>query len=159
MTLTWMPEPMRLLVEQATEPQRVAACLFGEARSEPVQGIIAVANVIRNRTLKPTRFGATFSDVVTAPKQFSCWAPDGGERNYQRMLSLMQDFAAGTTITDGGARECIGIAHLILGNYLRDNTKGSLHYHTATLTPRPRWARQHVPVVQVGHHSFYSDVA
>lgn len=159
MQLDWMPEEMRPLVEKATEPQRVAATLWAEARSEPVQGIIAVANVIRNRTQKPKRFGESFSDVVTAKAQFSCWTPKGGERNYARLLKLMQQFASGEAIADAGARECIGIAHLVLGNYLRDNTKGSQFYHTATLTPRPTWAKGHVPVVQVASHVFYNDVA
>lgn len=158
MTLDWLPADMRPLVEKATDAQRVAATLWAEARSEPVQGIVAVANVIRNRAKKPGWWGEGYSGVCLAPKQFSCWTPEGGQRNYDRLLTVMQQFAAGTPITDPGLRECIGIAHLAMGDYLRDNTKGSYHYHTATLSPRPKWAKGHTPVVQVGSHVFYSDI-
>jgi N-acetylmuramoyl-L-alanine amidase len=156
--LSWMPDEMRALVEQATEPQRVAATLWAEARSEPVQGIVAVANVIRNRARQPQRFGSSFSDVVTRPWQFSCWHPKGGQRNYDRLTSLMQQFVEGKQITDLAARECIGITHLMLNDYLRDATKGAVHYHTAKLQPRPAWAMGHVPSAQIGSHLFYSTV-
>lgn len=158
MKLTWLPDEMRPLVEQVTEPQRVAATLWAEARSEPVQGIVAVANVIRNRAQKPGWWGKDFSGVCLAKAQFSCWTPAGGQRNYDRLLALMQQFVKGEPITDPGVRECIGIAHLITGDYVRDNTKGSTHYHTATLTPRPAWARNVTPAVQVAAHVFYNDV-
>jgi len=156
--LDWLPAEMRFLVEGVTEAQRVAACLYGEVRSEPVHGIAAVANVIRNRVQKPGWWGSDYSTVVMAPSQFSCWFPAGGEGNYKKLLALMEQFAAKTEITDPAARECIGIAHLVMGNYLRDNTKGSFHYHVATMTPRPKWAMGHVPACQVSKHVFYSDV-
>lgn len=158
MKTDWLPGDMRPLVEKATEGQRVAATLWAEARSEPVQGIVAVANVIRNRVKKPGWWGESYGGVCLAPHQFSCWTPAGGQRNYDRLLGVMQQFAAGTPITDPGLRECIGIAHLAMGDYLRDNTTGSTHYHVATMTPRPKWAKGHVPVVQVGNHSFYRDI-
>jgi len=73
-------------------------------------------------------------------------------------LSLMQLFAAKTAVTDPGQRECIGIAHLVTGDYLRDNTQGSTHYHVATMVPRPAWAKGHAPVTQCGNHVFYNDI-
>ena len=165
MTLDWLPPEMRPLVEQATEAQRLAATLWGEARSEPVQGIVAVANVVRNRVQmdlqgdgRPDWWGEGYSAVVMKPAQFSCWSPTGGARNYQRVLSLMQQFAAGHPITDPTVRECIGVAHLTIGHYLRDNTKGSTHYHAAAMTPRPKWARGLTPAVQHGNHVFYAGV-
>lgn len=158
MKLDWLTPDMRALVEKTAEAQRVAATLWGEARSEPVQGIVAVANVIRNRAKKPGWWGEGYSGVCLAPKQFSCWTPAGGQRNYDRLLGVMQQFAAGTPITDPGLRECIGIAHLAMGDYLRDNTKGSTHYHAAVMTPRPTWAKGHTPVIQCGNHVFYNTV-
>lgn len=159
MTLDWLTPEMRTLVEQANEGQRVAACLYGEARSEPIQGLVAVANVIRNRIRRPERFGASPSAVVLAPWQFSMWHPTGGEGNYKRVLQLMQQFVAGTQITDLGARECVGIAQLMLGDYLRDQTKGAVHYHALKQQPRPAWAMGHTPCVQISGHLFYNDVA
>lgn len=165
MTLSWLSDEMRPLVEKATEPQRVAATLWAEARSEPVQGIIAIANVIRNRVKadlhgdgKPDWWGENFSGVCLAPHQFSCWTVKGGELNYTRLLGLMQQFAKGGPITEPSARECIGIAHLAIGDYLRDNTKGSMHYHTATMSPRPKWTKGKAPTIQVGRHVFYQGI-
>lgn len=158
MTLDWLEPPMRPLVEKATEPQRLAATLWGEARSEPVQGIIAIANVIRNRAQKPGWWGKDISSVCLAKDQFSCWTPKGGEGNYKRLLALMELFATGTPIEEPSARECIGIAHLLIGNYLRDNVKGATHYHVATLTPRPAWVKGHPPIVQIARHVFYRDI-
>lgn len=165
MTLDWLPAEMRPLVEKVTEAQRVAATLWAEARSEKVEGIIAIANVIRNRVKadlkddgKPDWWGEGYSGVCLAPHQFSCWTPRGGDANYKRLLGLMQQFAAGTPITEPAARECIGLAHLVIGNYLRDNTKGSTHYHTAALMPRPSWTKGQAPIVQIGRHVFYRDV-
>ena len=158
MNLDWLPPDMAALIEQATEPQRIAATLYGEARSEPVQGIIAVANVIRHRIRQPQRFGVSPSDVVTKKKQFSCWSPIGGEGNYRRVKALMQQFVDGSQIVDLGARECIGIAHLMLQDYLRDNVKGSTHYHTFKLIPRPEWTQGESPACQQGNHLFYNTV-
>lgn len=158
MKLDWLPDDMKPLVEKATEPQRVAATLWGEARSEPVHGIIAIANVIRNRVNKPGWWGTDYSSVCLAPHQFSAWTPAGGAKNYARLLGLMQKFAAGEPITEPSARECIGIAHLVLGGYLRDNVKNCTHYHTATLVPRPAWTKGHPPVLQVARHVFYSGI-
>jgi N-acetylmuramoyl-L-alanine amidase len=165
MNLSWLPDEIRPLVEKATEPQRVAATLWGEARSEQVQWIIAIANVIRNRVKadlkgdgKPDWWGEGYSAVCLAPHQFSCWSPSGGEKNYKRLLSVMQQFASGQAIVDPSLRECIGIAHLVIGDYLRDNTKGSTHYHVATLTPRPSWVRGKSPALQVGRHVLYNNI-
>lgn len=159
MRLDWMPPEMRTLVEQATESQRVAGTLWAEARSEPVQGIIAVANVIRNRSRQPQRFGASISDVVTRPWQFSCWHPKGGPRNYERLLKLMEQFIAGKQITDLAVRECIGIAQLMLGDYLRDHVKGAVHYHALSKDgSRPDWALGQTPCAQHGTHVFYNTV-
>lgn len=147
---------MRSLIEQASEAQRVAGLLYGEARSESIQGIVAVANVIRNRVRQPQRFGHSVSEVVTAPWQFSCWSPKGGERNYQRLLALMKQFVEGSQITDLGARECIGVAQLMLGDYLRDNVKGAVHYHA--VHTYPGWATNYIPCVQINRHLFYNNV-
>lgn len=50
----------------------VAAVLWAEARSEGAAGIDAVAEVIRNRTLRPLEFDDTAYGVVTQARQFAC---------------------------------------------------------------------------------------
>jgi len=46
-------------------------CVYAEARGEPYEGQVAVANVIRNRTAKHFFSEGTFVSTVTSPHQFS----------------------------------------------------------------------------------------
>lgn len=153
--MSWLEPDLKAAIDAMTEPQRVALVLFGEARSEPVEGIIAVGCVIRNRVKRQSWFGHTYSEVVTKTRQFSCLHPEGGAENYRDVLSFAKRLAEKQEISSVRGRECIWIAHGLIGEYVRDTVKGSDHYHTATLQPRPKWAQSHVPVIQIGHHVFY----
>jgi N-acetylmuramoyl-L-alanine amidase len=163
--LDWLEPDMRELVPQLTTYQTVAACLFGEARSEPIEGIVAVANVIRNRVQadlhgdgKPDWFGEGYVDVVTRPWQFSMWHPNGGKSNNRRVLQFVRDLVAKKPVEDVKARQCVLVAHGIIDNYLADNTNGSHHYHKAGMSPRPSWAQSLVPTKQIAGHVFYNNV-
>jgi hypothetical protein len=47
----------------------------------------------------------------------------------------------------------------MLGDYLRDNVKGCVHYHAASKSGKvPDWALGHAPKVRIGNHLFYSSV-
>jgi N-acetylmuramoyl-L-alanine amidase len=162
MNLTWLSAEMRAAIEAMTETQRVALVLAGEARSEPIEGIVAIANVMRNRVTtdlnhdgKPDWWGEGFSDVVTRPKQFSCLFPAGGEKNYRIVLKLARQFAEGKPVTDPRILQCIGVANLLLTppGYLVDNTLGANHYAVSTLTPK--WAEGKQPVARKGGHYFW----
>jgi spore germination cell wall hydrolase CwlJ-like protein len=158
MNLTWLSPEMSAALESMTEVQRVATVLAGEARSEPVEGIVGVANVIGNRVKARSWFGSDFSDVVTKKQQFSCLFEGGGKSNYKRVLAIAQKFADRQEITDRKVRQCVLIAHGIVGDYLEDNTKGSNHYHTVNLLPRPKWAEGVTPTKQIGGHVFYAGI-
>ncbi|MGH3756111.1 MAG: cell wall hydrolase, partial [Pseudonocardiaceae bacterium] len=47
--------------------------LYGEARGEPFDGLVAVAWVIRNRAESPRWWGRDVKGVCLHPLQFSCW--------------------------------------------------------------------------------------
>jgi len=165
MKLDWLAPDLRPFIEKATDVQMVALILYGEARSEPVQGIVAVGSVIRNRVntdlhndKKPDWWGEGYKGVCAQSWQFSCLHPKGGEGNYTRVRDFAERLISGQPITAANERQCIWVAHGIVGNYAIDPTKGSNHYHTATMTPRPTWAKGHTPAVQVGGHSFYATV-
>jgi N-acetylmuramoyl-L-alanine amidase len=151
----WLEPEMRGYLDAMTEPQRVALVLYGEARSEPIEGLIAVGCVIRNRVKAQTWFGKTYSEVVTKPKQFSCLFALGGKANYKRVLALAKSLANKDQIADAKAKEAIWVAHGLIGEYVRDVTQGADHYHTAAMQPRPSWAQSKVPVKQIGGHVFY----
>lgn len=58
-----------------TEVTILAKLIYGEARSESEEGKIAVANVVMNRVLNPSKFGNSITTVVTK-SQFSGYNPD-----------------------------------------------------------------------------------
>ena len=162
---SWLSTDLKAAVDQLTDAQVVALVLYGEARSEPVQGVIAVGCVIRNRVKtdlnndkKPDWWGTGYKGVCTAPWQFSCLNVAGGAGNFKKVLSFAERLAAKTPITHALERQCVWVGYGIVGDYAADVTKGSLHYHVATMTPRPKWAMGHAPVVQIARHVFYSTV-
>ena len=134
----------------------LALVLAGEARSEPIEGIVAVASVIRNR-VKAGRFGEGYSGVVTRPKQFSCLFPQGGKQNYKRVLDMALQFARKEPVTEPRLLQCIAVAECVMRDYFLDNTRGSCHYAVYTLTPD--WAKGKKPVARIGSHHFWNDIA
>lgn len=126
--------------------------VVGEARGEPVEGQIAVANVIMNRA--KTR-GPNIKEVCLAPKQFSCWNP--GDPNRKLLDDLAQKMMEGSYAYDK-YKQIQWIVDGIITGKLTDNTKGKDHYMTTALyhsVSKPSWAR--VPKgspVEIGNHTF-----
>lgn len=127
--------------------------LYGEARGEPVEGIIAVGCVIRNRVLDK-RWPDDYRGVCLQKAQFSCWDAVGGESNFQAVLAAAQILKAHEPVPPA-LEQCAWVALGISRGAILDNTKGADHYHALRLTPRPSWAQSFVPVVQIRNHLFY----
>lgn len=126
----------------------LARTLWGEARGESNAGREGVANVVLNRSRKgPPRYSATVEAVCKQPFQFSCW--NANDPNRKKLLNVDAsniDFV-----------QCQDIARRAVDGMLIDNTKGSTHYLVKG-TPAD-WAVGHTPVVIIGKHAFYNDVA
>lgn len=150
-----------------SEIQIVACTLYGEARSEPTEGILAVACVIRNRVkadlgsdTKPDWWGEGYKGVCLKPYQFSCWndgplvSDKGVLTNHGKLAKLVADLKAGP-VTDARYKECAWIATGVVNDWGRDITNGADHYHVAGMMPRPDWARPRQPIKQVAKHVFY----
>lgn len=142
----------------------LAATLYGEARSESTEGILAVACVIRNRVKadlkndgKPDWWGEGYRGVCLRPAQFSCWAPEGGEGNHKKLAELVAKLKVGP-VDDPRYKEAAWIATGVINDWVRDTVKGATHYHVASMVPRPKWAQNHVPILQVKTHLFYASV-
>ena len=56
-----------------TDLEALTLTLYGEARGEPIEGLIGVAMVIRNRVRDKYRGAVNYEEVCLAPAQFSCW--------------------------------------------------------------------------------------
>jgi len=127
----------------------LARTVYGEARGEGVRGMEAVANVVMNRAGAGGWWGDTVLSVVMKPFQFSVWNP--GDPN--RALILGKFPYQGDAIFDQ-AWEIAGDAMAL---ELADITGGATHYHADSILPV--WARDQVPVAEIGRHVFYRGIA
>ena len=112
----------------------LALNIYHEARSEPIEGQFAVAQVVLNRAGRdPTKVCA----VVQAYRQFS-WTLNAPR------------------VADAAAyQHAQGVARLAL--QMPDFTGGATHYHTLTITPY--WKSDMVIRGQWGTHIFYTQKA
>ena len=129
----------------------VAATIWGEARGEGVEGMKAVANVIKNRadSLKKSP-----KDIVLQKKQFSIWN-DTTTDNFLNKINK----STLKNPKDGSAWEN---AQNIVKNYVKtkgpDNTKGAQFYHTTSI--KPNWDYSKLKyTTTIGNHKFYKPIA
>lgn len=130
----------------------LALTIWGEARGEPVEGQIAVAQVVRNRLSDATNTAPRWRDVCLAPKQFSCF--NENDPNYpkiQRAATMLL-----TQEPTPELRQALWIADGVMGGMLMDNTKGSRNYLTFALygTKPPKWAVNKPIKTRIGSHVF-----
>lgn len=129
----------------------LARTVWGEARSEPFEGKVAVAAVVINRVEARHRRETTIAGAATEPFQFSCWNPRDPNSVILRQITLddkyfRESYKAALTALDG-----------------EDPTNGATHYHTiqqpkwATTWP-PNWAIGEQPSAVIGDHAFYRGI-
>lgn len=140
-----------------SDTQVLACTLYGEARSESPEGILLVANVIRNRVVDK-RWPDDYRGVCLQPWQFSCWRKDGGEGNYNKLATLVAALKQG--VADPRYLECAWIATGVVNGWVRDTAFGADHYHTVKMNPKPKWAQGFVPLNNIhpfpkSSHLFY----
>jgi spore germination cell wall hydrolase CwlJ-like protein len=123
----------------------LARAIYHEARGEPIEGQIAVAQVVLNR-VKSKRWPKTVCGVVYEGQErgekcqfsFACYdrkdIPDSSQLWHQAKW-IADDVAAGRT-----ALEDLGHA---------------TYYHTATV--KPIWRQSLSVIRQIGRHIFYAD--
>lgn len=145
------------LFQSRSEPQEtpdpvidtLARTVWGEARSEGVRGMEAVAAVILNRVCIAEEnsgqywWGGDISSVCRKPYQFSCW--NAGDPNLPRLLK----------VSPGDPRflAALRIARRAVSGVLPDPTGGATHYHADYVSPY--WAKTHAPTAVIGRHLFY----
>jgi len=131
----------------------LALTLYGEARSEPINGQCAVAAVIRNR-VADGRWGHTYESVVCAPWQFSCWRPEGGKANYDALQVLKRSVELNGIPNDRALKTAYWIASGCVDGVMPSEIGRATHYYV-TDSPVPKWAINTVPLKIVGRHSFF----
>jgi spore germination cell wall hydrolase CwlJ-like protein len=113
----------------------LARAVYFESRGEPLEGQLAVAEVILNRVASG-RFRGTICDVVKQPSQFS----------FVRR-GVIPDVPRESAVW----RRSVAIAHIALQNLADVTGDDSLFFHATYVNPgwgRPRIAR-------IGNHIFY----
>lgn len=146
-----------------TDPVAIIATLYGEVRSESLEGIVTVGCVIRNRVLadlgsdqKPDWWGESFTGVCLARWQFSCWWEDSA--NSRAVYALAESLLEGQPI---GNRDLIAelrwIADGLIENRIRDHAHGCDHYLTTKLLKEhpPAWTKGRIPQFIRGAHAFF----
>lgn len=132
-------------VVSAEDLDIAARTVWGEARGEPFDGKVAVAQVIVNRAEKGGWWGDTLKGVCRKDWQFSCW--NHGDPNREKMESLGKD--------DPAYLQCLqAVAMALVGD--GDLVGGACHYHTKAVTPG--WIEGAEVTANIGNHIFYKGV-
>ena len=117
--------------------------VYYEARSEPHDGQVAVAQVVLNRTRQPGRPGSICQVVFQgAPRpgcQFS-FACEGDRQAGPVQIRLWQ--------------QCQSVAQAVLAGQARGDLAAT-HYHADYV--QPSWASQMQRLGQIGRHIFFAD--
>lgn len=114
----------------------LAQNIYFEARGEPIEGKIAVAQVTINRLNHKTQFEKTICGVVYAPKQFS-WTE---QHNKIKDIKRWQESRL--------------LAKQIISGNLKLIKFSALYFHNQSV--KPKWAKKHQYLATIGSHSFYA---
>lgn len=142
----------------------LAATAYGEARAvprndpdshSPVEELIAVMVVVRNRLKRSTKLDDTYKSICLAHAQFSCWTPNSGA-NHTALIALLTAMVAGQPV-DPLFEECLFLANGVIGGQILDRTGGATSYWApAAMMPPgrvPGWA-QGKTTLQIGDQLF-----
>jgi spore germination cell wall hydrolase CwlJ-like protein len=108
--------------------------MFHEANFEPIEGKIAVAQVVMERVKDP-RYPSTACGVVFQPKQFSY---------VERSVKKQEQW-----------EKYVPLGEAILKGLVDNPVPGATHFHANYVNPY--WSKSMVKVKQIGHHIFYDD--
>ncbi|AMO44162.1 cell wall hydrolase [Roseobacter phage DSS3P8] len=124
----------------------LATAIYFEARSEPLEGQYAVAEVIVNRAESP-RFPDTVCDVIHQ---------DLGPKAHDCQFSFTCDGKPETIHNERAYLDATLVAYDVL--YMEGTTTytdGALFYHTRSVNPG--WSKRMEVTAEVGAHVFLSD--
>lgn len=120
----------------------LALNVYFEARSESLEGQLAIAHTTLNR-VDDDRFPNTICGVVRqggeteSTCQFAWWCDGKSDRARER----------------DAWRQSLAVARRAVRNRFADPTDGALYFHHVAV--RPAWARQRELTARIGRHLFY----
>lgn len=138
--------------QKQTELRCLAENIYFEARSEPVEGMIAVAFVTMNR-VNNSRYPNTICEVVKQRTvrtcQFSWWCEDKPNNiSVNKLLTFEHNLVY---------NDIVRLATMFYANYdkLADPTSGALFYHADYVSPNWKNVRE---TTKIGRHIFYERI-
>lgn len=117
------------------EANCLATAIFYESRSESLEGQLAVARVIINRS-RSSRFADSLCSVVTQPHQFS----------FVRRGVLPR-----ANVKRPAWKTAIAIARIAMDNGWENRAEGALYFHARRVSPS--WRRTRIATID--NHIFY----
>jgi len=128
----------------SAEERCLAQAVYFEARSEPVDGQIAVAQVVLNRVANP-RYPDTVCGVVFQ-----------GERRRDRcQFSFACDGRSDAPHNARAWQQAQRVARLVRDRLIADLAGQATHYHAVYV--RPAWANRLQQTARLGRHVFYRE--
>jgi spore germination cell wall hydrolase CwlJ-like protein len=144
-THAWLNNPIPKSAHSKTEMKCLADAIYFEARGEPEQGRIAVAQVVLNR-LKNPAYPKTICGVVYQNKN----------KRHRCQFSFACDGIRDRITNKAAWAEAQALAKRVLDDektlYISD-VGASTHYHATYV--KPRWARKMTKKEKIGRHIFY----
>ena len=137
-----LPELVQAYADVQTDDYQqdcLAAAVYFEARGEPIEGQLAVAEVVLNRAASG-RYPSTICDVVTQPWQFSFVNATGAIPAADRSSDAWRKAVAVARIAERGASRLL--------------PRDVLWYHADYVAPS--WGRRLARNTKIGLHIFYS---
>lgn len=134
----------KLLVEKQ-EMRCLALNIYWEARSEPLDGQLAVAGVTMNRVAHP-KFPDKICDVVKQRRSY---------RLHRCQFSWWCDGKKDTPLEDIAWANAQQLARLFLAGVYSDPTENALWYHADYV--KPAWSDKLERTAKIGRHIFYRD--
>lgn len=114
----------------------LALAIYHEARNQPIEGQLAVAEVVLNRVESPA-YPDTVCAVIAQPRQFA-WVGQAGPVREPEAWNAARLIAQAVLADPEGT---------LPGT-------GATHFHE--ISARPSWAARLLPVGQIGDHAFYA---
>ncbi len=123
----------------------LSLCLWREARGESVDGMTAVANVIRNRVVK---HDSSYYSEVTKMWQFSSITAKGDPQ-----LNLYPSQHDASMLT------AVGITESVIAGQTQDNTFGSTLYYDDSISFPSSWDKSKVQATtKIGRLNFFKEL-
>lgn len=154
---SWISKNMLFLSLQ--EDKLLAITAYGEAGIEGGEGMMAVLNVIRNRTMFPEFYDSEIYEltrspyhaVILKPYQFSVFNIGNPGREVVERIAKNFEYEL---IRNRNLQIAYNLSQILLSGALADNTGGATHYHANYV--RPKWSEELAYITQIGRHLFYT---